>query len=162
MKSPVTAFSLVEVTLAIGLAGFCLLAILGLLPIGLKSVKNAREASAAANALNSLAEAIRDATNPSGVYAAGEDFPNITWVSGGEAGTFSGTLSLSGHETSGSSADARLAYRVELSPPSADRTTPGRARISISWPVGAEWIESSNAWSHSEGMVSAGIQFLPQ
>lgn len=162
MKSHARAFSLVEVTLAIGLVGFCLLAIVGLLPIGLKSVKNAREASAAANALNSLAEAIRGAASASGTYAAGQDFPSIVWSSGGEARTFSGRLSLSGRETTKSNADARLAYRVELNPPSTDRTTPGRARISISWPVGAEWDENLNTWSRSEGMVSAGIQFLPQ
>ena len=32
-----TAFSLVEVTLALGIAAFCLLAVLGLMPVGLKS-----------------------------------------------------------------------------------------------------------------------------
>ena len=35
------AFSLVEVTLALGIAAFCLLAIFGLLPVGIKSQQNA-------------------------------------------------------------------------------------------------------------------------
>ena len=41
-------FSLVEVTLALGVAAFCLLAILGLLPVGLTSNRNAIEQTAAA------------------------------------------------------------------------------------------------------------------
>ena len=40
---PFGAFSLVEVTLAIGIAAFCLLAVLGLMPVGLKSQQTAVE-----------------------------------------------------------------------------------------------------------------------
>ncbi|MBA3830793.1 MAG: hypothetical protein H0X34_02640 [Chthoniobacterales bacterium] len=40
---PFGAFSLVEVTLAIGIAAFCLLAVFGLMPVGLKSQQTAVE-----------------------------------------------------------------------------------------------------------------------
>jgi type II secretory pathway pseudopilin PulG len=36
-RNALTAFSLVEVTLALGVAGFCLIAVFGLLPVGLKT-----------------------------------------------------------------------------------------------------------------------------
>src|SRR5947208_6788482 len=36
-RAKTTAFSLVEVTLALGVAAFCLIAVLGLLPTGLKT-----------------------------------------------------------------------------------------------------------------------------
>jgi type II secretory pathway pseudopilin PulG len=38
-----TAFSLIEVTIALGIAAFCLLTVFGLLPIGLDSSQNAAE-----------------------------------------------------------------------------------------------------------------------
>lgn len=38
-----TAFSLIEVTIALGIAAFCLLTVFGLLPIGLNSSQNAAE-----------------------------------------------------------------------------------------------------------------------
>jgi uncharacterized protein (TIGR02598 family) len=44
-KSP-AAFSLIEVTLALGIAAFCLLTVFGLLPIGLNSTQNASEQTA--------------------------------------------------------------------------------------------------------------------
>src|SRR5205814_10489084 len=45
----VYAFSLVEVTLALGVAAFCLLAVFGLMPIGLQTNRNTISQSAAAN-----------------------------------------------------------------------------------------------------------------
>jgi len=56
------AFSLVEVTLAIGIVSFALIAVLGLLPVGLKSVKNANEQAGAANVLNAIADGLRSAS----------------------------------------------------------------------------------------------------
>src|SRR5882724_12611096 len=43
------AFSLVEVTLALGVAAFCLLAVFGLLPVGLQTNRNATSQTAATN-----------------------------------------------------------------------------------------------------------------
>src|SRR5882724_10264314 len=43
------AFSLVEVTLAIGVAAFCLIAVFGLLPVGLQTNRNATSQTAATN-----------------------------------------------------------------------------------------------------------------
>jgi len=48
------AFSLVEVTLALGVAAFCLIALLALLPAGASSNNNTSEETVAANALANM------------------------------------------------------------------------------------------------------------
>jgi len=47
-------FSLVEVTLALGIAGFCLIALLGLLPRGIQTNQNAVSQTGAASILSSV------------------------------------------------------------------------------------------------------------
>ncbi len=45
----VHAFSLVEVTLALGIAAFCLIAVFGLIPVGVQTNRNATSQTAATN-----------------------------------------------------------------------------------------------------------------
>jgi uncharacterized protein (TIGR02598 family) len=52
-------FSLVEVTLALGVAGFCLIALFGLLPLGLQTNQNASSQTAAASLLSSVVADLR-------------------------------------------------------------------------------------------------------
>lgn len=62
MKQPSSqraAFSLVEVTLALGVAGFCLLAIFGLLPVGLNSNAAAINQTIANGVLSSIVTDLR-------------------------------------------------------------------------------------------------------
>ena len=44
-----SAFSLVEVTLALGVAAFCLIAVFGLIPVGVQTNRNATSQTAATN-----------------------------------------------------------------------------------------------------------------
>jgi uncharacterized protein (TIGR02598 family) len=53
------AFSLVEVTLALGVAAFCLVAVFGLLPVGVQTNRNATSQTAVTNILSSVASDIR-------------------------------------------------------------------------------------------------------
>jgi len=55
----VSAFSLVEVTLALGLAGFCLVALLGLIPAGLRNASTATEQTAAVGLLGDIVADLR-------------------------------------------------------------------------------------------------------
>ena len=55
----VQAFSLVEVTLALGIAAFCLLAVFGLMPIGVQTNRNATSQSAAANIMAAVIADLR-------------------------------------------------------------------------------------------------------
>jgi type II secretory pathway pseudopilin PulG len=53
------AFSLVEVTLALGIAAFCLIAVLGLVPVGVQTNRNATSQTAATNILSGVVSDIR-------------------------------------------------------------------------------------------------------
>jgi uncharacterized protein (TIGR02598 family) len=54
-----SAFSLVEIVIAIGIAAFCLVAMLGLIPTGMKSVKSATEQTAATAVLQEIVTDLR-------------------------------------------------------------------------------------------------------
>lgn len=151
------AFSLVEVVLALGLVSFCLLAIVGLLPVGLRSVKNANEESAAANALNQMASAIRNATTTDGItYLANGAFTEMAWNMDGATKSFTQALALSGQPDA---ANVRLQGHVILIAP-ASSTSPGRAQISVAWPASATW--SGGQWTKADGSISSGIIFIPR
>ena len=53
------AFSLVEVTLALGIAAFCLIAIFGLMPVGVQTNRNATSKTAATNITAALVADLR-------------------------------------------------------------------------------------------------------
>src|SRR5215813_3202420 len=62
MKFPslrVPAFSLVEVTLALGIAAFCLIAVLGLMPVGVQTNRNATSQTAATNIIAAVVSDLR-------------------------------------------------------------------------------------------------------
>ena len=152
------AFSLVEVVLALGLVSFCLLAVMGLLPMGLKSVKNAGDEAAATNALNQMGAAIRNATSEDGVaYAANGSFSQLAWRLDGASRTFSDIMiGLSGQQDA---ANGRFKAHVEIISP-ASASAPGHARVSIAWPAAATW--TAAGWTKAEGSVSSGLIFLPR
>ncbi len=68
------AFSLVEVTLALGIAAFCLIAIFGLMPVGVQTNRNATSQTVATNILADVIADIRTTANvtpsatPSALY----------------------------------------------------------------------------------------------
>jgi uncharacterized protein (TIGR02598 family) len=53
------AFSLVEVTLALGIAAFCLIAIFGLMPVGVQANRNATSQTAATNIIAAVIADLR-------------------------------------------------------------------------------------------------------
>jgi uncharacterized protein (TIGR02598 family) len=53
------AFSLVEVTLALGIAAFCLIAVFGLMPVGLQTNRNATSQTAATNIIAAVVADLR-------------------------------------------------------------------------------------------------------
>jgi hypothetical protein len=79
----IAAFSLVEVTLALGIAAFCLIAILGLVPVGVQTNRNATSQTVATNILSSVVSDIR--ASPKGgsntaKYKIRRGKGNQTWV----------------------------------------------------------------------------------
>ena len=60
MKGHVTsAFSLVEVTLALGIAAFCLIAVFGLMPVGMQTNRNAKSQTRATNLMAAVLADVR-------------------------------------------------------------------------------------------------------
>ena len=57
--SKAAAFSLVEIVLALGVAGFCLIAILGLMPVGVQTNRNATSQTAATNIMAAIVADLR-------------------------------------------------------------------------------------------------------
>ncbi len=54
-----SAFSLVELTLAIGIAAFCLIAVFGLMPVGVQTNRNATSQTAATNVIAAVVADLR-------------------------------------------------------------------------------------------------------
>ena len=83
MKKRITsAFSLVEVTFALGVAAFCLIAVFGLIPVGVQTNRNATSQTAAASIMAAVVADVR--ATPQGV-AASREF-NITIPSDASTG----------------------------------------------------------------------------
>lgn len=165
LKSPSArrAFSLVEVTITIGILAFCLLSLVGLMPVGLSTVKNAREQAAAANCVNFLATAIRKASpDASGTNftALGEFSDSLVWSVGGRSNEVTlSTLSLGGRPAA-NLGDQRLTAHIEIQPPTS-LAAAGTARISVAWPGTAVWTTNSG-WKNAQGSVSSWLVFLPR
>jgi uncharacterized protein (TIGR02598 family) len=58
------AFSLIEVTLALGVAAFCLIAVFGLMPVGVQTNRNATSQTAATNIVAAVVADLRATPNP--------------------------------------------------------------------------------------------------
>jgi type II secretory pathway pseudopilin PulG len=160
-----SGFSLVEVTLAIGIVSFALLAVVALLPVGLKSVKSATEHAGAAEVMRSLAGELRsasssDGTNFSGNFAGG----NISYTIGttNEKLTYWTNLTLEGTAESDFNV-RRLSAVLRVNAP-ANAWSPGRATISVAWSAQAnpEWNPTTGQWLRADGSLTSGLQFLPR
>lgn len=156
------AFSLIEVTIAVGIVSFCLIAVLGLLPTGLKAVKNANEQAAAANALNAIADTLRTATSTNSVtFSNSYAGQQINYAIGGSVTTNSwSNLTMEGVTNS---TWKRLSARLDITPPSS-LATYGRATVSVAWSAAANpvWSTNNKTWSNAEGSLTSGIIFLPR
>jgi uncharacterized protein (TIGR02598 family) len=62
-------FSLVEVTLALGITAFCLIALIGIIPVGVKTNRDATSQTAATNIMAAVISDLR-ATNPTKASSA--------------------------------------------------------------------------------------------
>jgi uncharacterized protein (TIGR02598 family) len=134
----VGAFSLVEVTLALGIAAFCLIALFGLMPVGVQTTRNATSQTAATNIIAAVVADLRatpKTVNTSAQFA-------ITF---GTAKTlyFDGT----GQFATSQGANSRYQLNVRW----AGSTGLRYADVRVTWPAGAA---PANA-SGSAEMVAA-------
>jgi len=157
-------FSLVEVTLALGLTAFCLLALLGLVPVGLDSMRDSNDESGATTCLEQVSSSIREAmpslADPAKYQALGA-YGTLSWnLAGGDAKFDLENLSSSGFPTTGTDGQ-KFSAHIVIHPP-ASRLIPGTALISVAWPGRAKWDESKAAWQNAQGAVYGCVVFLPE
>jgi type II secretory pathway pseudopilin PulG len=177
MRSPVSrtyGFSLVEVVIAIGIVSFAILGVIGLLPVGLKTVRNANEEAGAANVLNGIAEAVRNAAiaatnsgNPPGLYSNSYAGQSITFTNGGTSTNCLWTnLTLEGIATN--DFGKRLSAVLNFTPPSTNLATNGCGTVSVAWSAQANpiWINNTQTWTNTggsiDGYLTIGFRFLPR
>jgi uncharacterized protein (TIGR02598 family) len=122
------AFSLVEVTLAIGIAVFCLLAIFALLPVGLNtnqtSVQQTIAAGLAASVVADISAASKGGQSP--LYKIRPDAAEETEIALKADGSLVGDRS-----------DADYKAKISITPPGAGIMGPTQVYIRLSWPASA-------------------------
>lgn len=149
-----SAFSLVEVVIALGIAAFCLVALLGLFPSGLKSAKSTTDQTAAAGLLANVALDLRGipaGSNSSSLYG-------ITLPAVGAGSTLSTNFFFAedgGISDSSASITARYGVLLILSNPTTALTT---ARIQIYWPPTLSTNSLGNALGVIESVFSINRQ----
>jgi uncharacterized protein (TIGR02598 family) len=132
-KTP--AFSLVELTLALGLAALCLIAVFGLMPVGVQTNRNATSQTVATNILSSVVSDIR--ASPPGLTASAKYHINRgklnpTTVCFDGQGGFT-TLSQAGATCPANYYRFRLDVKMANQP--AGVVYPNYAWLKVSWPA---------------------------
>jgi uncharacterized protein (TIGR02598 family) len=125
-SSRAAAFSLLEVVLALGVAGFCLVAVLGLLPVGVQTNRNASSQTAVSNIIATVVSDLR--TTP----AAAMISPEFAITFDAEKTLF---FDASGKASPSLSADSR--YRLNVTWNSAP-TGLHYAVLKATWPAGVD------------------------
>ena len=151
------AFSLVEMTLALGVAAFCLIGVFGLVPVGVQTNRNATSQTAATNILSSVVSDIR--ASPAGQslsarYKISRSKKSTTRVCFDGQG---GWTKLTGTNTV-CPADSRYRVIVQVANnPSV--TTPGYPNyfyVRVTWPAAVDPLANpAIAPSGSVGIVAA-------
>jgi len=133
------AFSLVEVTLALGVAAFCLVAVFGLLPVGLNSNHASIEQTVANGILSAAVADLRATppTTPPGQTVTSKQFSipiPANPVAGSPAVT---TLYINGDGQTNEVSQSRYRLTVAFLPNSSSKTAT-LASLKVSWPATAD------------------------
>lgn len=137
-------FSLVEVVLALGIAAFALIAIVGLLPVGLKLAQESDEESRAINLVSQIAtdRRVSESVESSVTYHlpalnGTAEISNVFGVS--EDGRYLGS----------DYANSRYRVNYILTPPAENRGDPWKLWVRVSWPA-----QSTSASGNIETLVT--------
>ena len=122
-KQFTSAFSLVELTLAIGIAAFCLITVCALVPVAMLTTRNATSQTAATNVMASVIADMRATTgSTSPQYGITDGTPKTLYFDG--TGQFTTSLG------------ANSRYRVSVTFPSSPSGL-SYADIKATWPAAA-------------------------
>jgi uncharacterized protein (TIGR02598 family) len=120
-KRLIAGFSLVEITLALGVTAFCLLSILALLPIGLTTNRGTVQQTLAANLLSAIAADLRNTPK------AEKSSPEFGI-------SLDGTTTRQVDET-GRSATTDARFRIVVAPAGTPDNGAAWLRVSVAWPA---------------------------
>jgi hypothetical protein len=140
MKRPLSgsaAFSLVEVTLALGVAAFCLIAVFGLMPVGVQTNRNANSQTAASSVIAAVTADLRTtptANNTSSQFRITFDTPKTLYFDGaGECSIdASGSTKVDG---SSWSPPLQTRYRLNITWGASTPNGPRCANLKVTWPA---------------------------
>lgn len=166
-------FSLVEVTVSIGIVAFAFMAVVGMVPAGMRAAEEGHEQGRATEVLNTAAAAVlgqrhialtsrfafgdwlndspTPQVSPRG-YAPGEP----EWESTNFAVMENGVIRTAGDTTS----PARYKMFVRVTPP-ATSDQPVKVYVSVAWPAAAEWDSAKKEWKNNQGQVDALLYANP-
>lgn len=158
-------FSLAEVTIALGLVAFCLIALVGLLPVGLDLVRDSAEEAATVNCMEQIVESLREASpeqgTPGTYRAAGAYSESLEWTLGGPRVEVDLNRLAPGGFPEATSQGPFYKARIEIIPPP-NLTSTGAALVAIAWPAEARWDPTKKAWINAQGSVSTWVVFVPR
>lgn len=145
-----TGFSLVEVTLALGVAAVSLVAIFGLLPVGLQTNHNAIERTSSLQMLSAVAADLR-ATPGTGAGTSQQFQINIPSDPTAAAGSAALYFDEHGQFSNSLQADSRYRLVVTFVPNSAGAHASTFVNLRLTWPAAAN---PANASGSSETFVA--------
>ncbi|MGC1320579.1 MAG: Verru_Chthon cassette protein B [Candidatus Udaeobacter sp.] len=128
-------FSLIEVTLALGIAAFCLIAVFGLMPVAVMTNRNATSRTAATNLMAAVIADLRAIPTTKTTSAQ-------FGISYGTSGTQ--TLYFDGSGTASTVLTANSRYRLDITwntPP----TGLAYADVKVWWPAAASAVNASGS-----------------
>lgn len=139
--SAAAAFSLIEVTLALGIAAFCLIAVFGLIPVAALTSRNATSQTAATNITAGVIADLR--ATPTTVLTSaqyGINLPSNAGTPVDPAPCSSQTLyfNAQGQAASAISADSRYRLIVVFVRNPTGATGATYARLKVSWPAAVD------------------------
>lgn len=133
-----SGFSLVEVTLAMGVAAVSLLVIFSLLPIGLQTNQRSIEQTASTDILSAVAADLRatPVTSPRGNPTTSTQF-SINIPAAGSTGTTTLFFNSSGQSNASQQSDSRYRLTVTFVSSGGGAKTATWADLKVTWPAGS-------------------------
>ena len=150
-------FSLVEVTLALGVAGFCLLAVFALLPMGVQTNQAAFSQTAATTILSDVSADLRGASQ-SNANSVTSPMYGIVVPASGSSNTTAQTLYFDGQGGFSTAIQTGSRYRLALTFPAPSSNAPYAtcANIKISWPAA---VDATSSTTKPAGLVETVAAF---
>lgn len=143
-KITITAFSLVEVTLALGVAAVCLVAIFGLLPVGMQTNHNAVERTSSIQMLSAVAADLL--ATPGTAGGTSQQFQiNIPSDPSAAAGTSTLYFDEHGQFSTSVQTDSRYRLVITFAPNSAGIHAATFVDLKLTWPAAANPLDASGS-----------------